>query len=150
MNRADLQTEINARAESIIELLIAQCRDLELLLKLARREAAELERGDFAALMATVRERATLDERLAVYQQQIISLRAQLGQHSPDLESEQAAYLLQLAREIKEQDGRTRVALETVRRQTSERLARLQRATRGSRAYLQDGQTKPVACDRMV
>lgn len=150
MSHTDLQTEINTQAESIVELLIAQCRDLELLLKLARREAAEIERGDFAALMTTVRERATLGERLEIYQQRIMFLRAQMDRQSHGLESEQAARTLQLALAIKEQDEKTRAALEAVRRRTAQSLARLQQATNGTRAYLRDGRNGPVACDRMV
>lgn len=143
--------KINAHADSLIELLIAQCRDLERLLELSRREAAALEREDFSALLETVRERATLGERLEVYHRQLAELRAEMGEDlAPGLKNEWASRTIELAMEIQAQDAETRAALILMRQKTGEQLARLKQARHQVSAYLNEGRRLPIACDRLA
>jgi hypothetical protein len=143
--------KINAHADSLIELLIAQCRDLERLLELSRREAAALEREDFSALLETVRERATLGERLEVYHRQLAELRAEMGEDfAPGLKNEWASRAIELAMKIQAQDAETRAALILMRQKTGEQLALLKQARHQVSAYLNEGRRLPIACDRLA
>ncbi|MGH9902184.1 MAG: flagellar export chaperone FlgN, partial [Pyrinomonadaceae bacterium] len=72
--------QIEPHADSLIELLTAQCADLEQLLALARRETDAAERRDFDEIMRLTNERATLGERLEVFHRQLAELRARMGE----------------------------------------------------------------------
>jgi hypothetical protein len=134
---------------SLMELLIAQCADLEALLALARRETDAAERGDFDELMRVVEARATLGERLEVYHRQIAELRQRLGAAGEAaLRSAAAAQATTLATEILALDARTRPLLLSTRNQLSEECLRLDQTRRGANAYLREGHRPPIAYDQ--
>src|SRR2546428_1987470 len=83
---------IEVKADSLLDLLIGQCADLEALLRLARREEEAVKARNFDELLRVTEERATLGERLEVYHRQIAEMRLRLGEAAaPVLRSEAAS-----------------------------------------------------------
>ncbi len=70
------QKTIEDNSDSIIGILAAQCKDLEVLLSLARREAAALKDNNFDDLLTVTKERASLTDRLEIYHKQLADLRS--------------------------------------------------------------------------
>jgi hypothetical protein len=141
---------LNQRADSVLDLLIAQCADLEVLLALARREEQATAAKNFDEILRVVAERATLGERLEVYQRQIAALRQQLGAAAETaLQSDVARQTVALITEIQTTDNRTRPLLLAARSELLGEQQRLAQAQRGVTAYLRDGRTT-VACDRRI
>jgi hypothetical protein len=144
------QAKIERRAETVIDLLVAQCADLEALLVLARRETAAAEQGDFTEILNLVQERARLGDRLEVHQRQISELRETLGQSFDGVlgnsTAERAAVLIS---EIQSYDARTRPLLEAAKGDASTELQKLNQTQRSVNAYLQDGRAGAVACDQL-
>lgn len=137
------------QADSLMEILSAQCADLEALLGLARLETEAAATGDFAAVMGLVERRVPLVERLEVYHRRIAELRAKLGEGTPGLHGLPLTdRTVRLAAEIQEQDARTRPLLMRAFEETALSLSRLDRGRRGTSAYLRDGRPESVACDR--
>ena len=56
--------KIAENSDSLIELLSAQCGDLEMLLALSREETNAIERGNFESVLDIVSKRAELGNRL--------------------------------------------------------------------------------------
>ncbi len=140
---------ISSQADSLIELLVAQCVDLEALLKLARRETAAAEEQDFAELLNVTRERANLGERLETYHRQIADLRATMDSAAEVvIQSTVAKEAIRLALAIQSQDSTTSSMLTTIRVDTNESMTRLDHGRRGSLAYLSEGRTGGLKCDR--
>lgn len=126
----------------MLDLLIAQCSDLEALLGLARREEAAVQARDFDELLQVVSERATLGERLAVHQRQIADLRQQLGASGAferACQSDVAQQTTALVHEIQATDARTQPLLLATRQTINEEQQRLERGQRGVNAYLREG-----------
>lgn len=142
---------LNHHADSVLDLLIAQCADLEVLLALARREEQATAAKNFDEILHVVAERATLGERLEVYQRQIAELRQQLGAAAAEtvLHSAATQQTLALITEIQTTDNRTRPLLLAARSELLGEQQRLAQAQRGVNAYLRDGHTG-LACDRRV
>lgn len=142
------QARIIEQAESIIELLIAQCADLESLLVLAKRETSVAENGDFEELLQVVEERATLEQKLDVFQRQIENLRESMGYKFDMVMKnsivERAAFLIT---EIQTQDERTRPLLLTARNEASDRLQSVARSQKSINAYSKEQTKSPVAYD---
>jgi hypothetical protein len=133
-----------------MELLIAQCSDLESLLALARRETLAAEENDFNELMTVARDRATLGERLQSYHEQIAELRAMLGRTAePIFGSTVAQEAVRLAVEIQALDARTTTMLATTQAETRQAIACLDQGRRNFVAYLQtDARASGFNCDR--
>jgi hypothetical protein len=142
---------ITSEAESLIELLVAQCADLEALLVLARKEAVASANADFEELLAVTRDRATLGERLESYHRQISELRTRMGpaaQHV--IESTVVKDSIRIVLEVQAQDKHTTSLLTMARKDTLEAITRLDQAHRNSAAYLSDTRTAGLNCDQLV
>jgi hypothetical protein len=144
-------SSIEPQAESVLEILAAQCADLEDLLDLARRETTAAEQGNFEELMRITSVRATLGERLEVYHRQIAEMRARMGEAGePAFRSAMAERAVALAVDIQTQDARTRPLLAAHRDEAAAALAHLSQTRRHVSAYLRDGRSVSVACDQRV
>src|SRR5438270_9383957 len=142
---------IKVKADTLLDLLIGQCADLETLLALARREEEAVKGHNFDELLRVTEERATLGERLEVYHRQIAEMRLRLGEAAePALRSEAATRATLLVRGIMEYDARSRPLLLTARQEMADECLRLDQVRRGTNAYLQGTPKTPVACDRQA
>lgn len=70
---------IDPNVDSVMDILVAQCRDLEVLLNLARQETNAIEKQDFDNLINVVSERSIIGKRLESYHRQLAELRSQFG-----------------------------------------------------------------------
>jgi hypothetical protein len=148
MNRG---ASIESQADTLLDLLIGQCEDLEKLLALSRQETEAARRKDFEEVLRVVAERATLGERLEVYHRQIAELRARLGERAAPVMSCQAvARAVDLAHSVLAQDNVTRPLLVAVRDEAAEQQRQLAHSRRGVSAYLQEGSHAPLACDQLA
>ncbi|HWQ31387.1 MAG TPA: hypothetical protein VNQ79_00775 [Blastocatellia bacterium] len=142
---------VEAQADSLLDLLIAQCADLEALLQLARREAEVAGQGNFEELLRVVSERATLGERLEICHRQITELRERLGETAENAgQNEMAARAAMLAGGILRQDEETRPLLMAARDRISAAAREAERKRRGLSAYLSDGRSHALACDQLA
>ena len=140
---------INSQADSLIELLVAQCADLESLLKLARQESLAVEENDFDRMLAVTSERSILGERLENYHRQISDLRAAMGESADQvLRSTLVKDTIRLALEIESKDAHTSSSLTSVRSNTNCQLTRLEQGRKNSTAYLSEGHIAGIKCDR--
>ena len=130
-----------------MDLLIAQCVDLESLLALARREAVAAEQSDFSELVNVARDRATLGERLESYHRQIAELRASMSAASEPLSADAVTKeTIRLAVEIQALDARTRTMLLTTRGTARSAIDGLEQGRRSFAAYLH-GDTRTSGCN---
>jgi sigma54-dependent transcription regulator len=132
---------------SLMDLALDQCTDLEALLALARREVQAAEQGNFRELMAVVKERATLGERLETYHRQIAELRTALTPAAPAIDV-LAAKSAKLAAEIQLVDALALAVLQSNRERVGRTIAQLEERRRHSVAYLRDGRSNGLSCDR--
>jgi hypothetical protein len=140
---------INSHADSLIDLLVAQCADLEALLKLARRESVAAAENDFEGMLEVTSERATLGARLESYHRQISDLRAAMGESAEHmLQTNLVKDSIRLALEIQSSDKATSSALTQVRTHTNEQLSCLEQGRRNSTAYLSEARLGGMKCDR--
>lgn len=144
------QPKIIEQAESIIELLISQCADLESLLVLAKRETVAIEKGNFEELLGIVEERAAYQQKLDFFQRQIETLRVDLGykfdmvlRHSI---TERAALLIT---QIRVQDEITRPLLLSSRNEALEGLQQTNLSQKSISAYSTEQSKSSVACDTL-
>jgi hypothetical protein len=139
---------IESESDSLIEILTAQCADLENLLSLSKCERLAVEKNDFDGLLEVVGERATIGARLEVYHRQIAELRSRLGQAADPLMGTAAARrAVELAGDIQTQDALTRPLLLAARNDTHVRLQRLNQSHRNASAYLRESRHYAIACD---
>lgn len=142
---------LTTEADSLLDLLIAQCTDLEVLLALSRKETAAVEARDFDEVIRLTAERATLGERLEVYHRQVADMRQRLGaaaetvMHSPTV-----TRITELVYGIMAQDSYTRPLLLELREDIDQQRQHLTRAQRGLTAYLNEGRMPAVACDQLA
>lgn len=142
---------LTTEADSLLNLLIAQCLDLEALLKLSRGEATAVEARDFDAVIRLTAERATLGERLEIYHRQVAELRERLGAAAETvMQSPTATRIMELVNGIVAQDNYTRPLLLEVRQEIDQERQRLNQAQRGLTAYLNEGRMPAVACDQLA
>jgi flagellar biosynthesis/type III secretory pathway chaperone len=142
------KASIEAQADSLMDILAAQCSDLEELLALARRETTAAQERNFEKLLEVVTERATIGERLEIYHQQIAELRMRLGDLSiPALNSDVSQHTAELVASIQAQDACTLPLLINARNELSDQHQKVNQTGRGLSAYLRDGHIVPVACD---
>jgi hypothetical protein len=139
------------KADSLLDLLIGQCADLEALLALAREEEAAAEARNFDEILRVTQERATIGERLETYHRQIAEMRMRLGEAAePALRCAQATRAATLVMGILEHDGRSRPLLLAARQEIAGECLRLDQTRRGMSAYLQENSKTPVACDQQA
>lgn len=142
---------LTAEADTLLDLLIAQCVDLEALLTLSRSEAAAVEARDFDEVIRLTAERATLGERLEVYHRQVAEMRQRLGTAAETvMHSPMATRITELVNRIVAQDNYTRPLLFEVRQEIDQQTQRLTQAQRGLTAYLNEGRPPAVACDQLA
>lgn len=132
-----------------MDLLVAQCSDIESLLGLARQETRAAEEQNFSELFRVAEDRATLGERLQIYHQQISELRTLLG---PSVEhlfgGPVAKEAVRMAVEVQTIDKRTTVLLSEAKNQTRISIAGLDRNRRNFVAYLDsDARANGFNCD---
>ena len=140
---------INSQSDSLIDLLVAQCADLEALLRLARQELTASTSNDFEAMLKVTSERAAIGERLESYHRQISELRAVMGDSVEHiLQSTLVKNSISLALEIQAKDAVATSALVTVRSDTNGQIARLDQGRRNSTAYLNETRSAGMKCDR--
>lgn len=140
--------KIVKKSDSLIELLAAQCADLENLLALARAETAAVEREDFEEILTIVTKRDEISQRLETFQRQIGELRGFLGANETNQKQNSIAErIVETANLTLAQDGKTRLLLSAVRENAAKELQNMEKATRGANAYLRDTQ-KGLAYNR--
>jgi hypothetical protein len=149
-NNQDEKNRISVRqTDSLMDLLIAQCSDLEGLLALARRETVAANSENFDELFVVFGERAKLGDRLENYHRQVAELRDKLGQCAGTyIDPALSTKTIQLVVEIQAQDVKTRSLLLATQTTTSEEIARLDYSQRNSLAYLYGARANGLNCDR--
>lgn len=139
--------KIRENSDSLIELLAAQCVDLENLLALAREESVAAETGNFEGILEIVTKRAEIGSRLETSQRQISELRRQLNLSAafPD-ESAAGKRIIEIANLTIAQDRKTKLLLTDARTDAANELANLEKSQRGTNAYLR-GESKGLSYD---
>ena len=147
----NLHQVITQESNTLIDLLVAQCSDLQKLLSLARRETVAVQENDFDELLSITSERTKLGNRLESYHRQIAELRDAMGETGERIiESNVAREAVKLVTEIQTSDAASKTALALARTQTGESLSRLERGHRSSAAYLQDGKRNSLNYDQRL
>mgnify|MGYP003412434795 FL=1 len=137
-------------SDSLVELLAAQCSDLEKLLALAKEETAAAREGKFTRIWDIVSERSLIGKRLETFHQQIAELRGTLeGQAENIAKYDITNRVLELANLTLLQDGQTRSLLTESCENTTVELKNLEKGHAGSNAYLRQP-TRGLAYDRNV
>ena len=144
-------SRITAEADTLLDLLIEQCKDLESLLALSRGETAAVEARDFDEIIRITSERATLGERLEVYHRQIAEMRQRLGAAAETaMQSPTVTRIAELVNSVQAQDRQTQPLLLTVRQEVAHEQQHLNQVQRGLTAYLNEGRIPAVACDQLA
>jgi len=144
-------TQIETQADSVMDILSAQCADLETLLALARHETKAVERSDFEAVIRIVGERAGLGERLEVYHRQIAEMREQLSESVENpFHGMVAARTAEIVTDIQTQDAHTHKLLMAEHAKASTALARLNQGRRSVNGYLREARAGAVAYDQVI
>lgn len=139
---------VKRNSDSLIELLGAQCSDLEQLLALAREETLAAQQGKFSKIWDIVSERATIGKRLETYHRQISELRGHLESEGENISQYDITNrVIQLANSTLVQDQITRNLLSTSRDEAGSELRTIARSQIGSNAYLREN-TKGLAYSR--
>ncbi len=124
-------------SDSLIELLAAQCADLEKLLALAREETLAAQQGNFLSILDVVSDREKIGKRLESSQQQIAELRHNLGAATDDFFRHEAfTHAIEIATMTLEQDRKTKLLLTGMRDESLEELKNLEKSHRGVSKYL--------------
>ncbi|MEQ1604142.1 MAG: hypothetical protein ABL999_04670 [Pyrinomonadaceae bacterium] len=140
--------KVKDNSESLIELLGAQCSDLEQLLALARQETAAAQEGKFLKIWDIVSERSAIGKRLETYHRQISELRGNLEAAGESVNQfDITNRVIELANSTLVQDQKTRSLLTASRDQAVEGLNALSKGHAGSNAYLKEN-TKGLAYSR--
>jgi flagellar biosynthesis/type III secretory pathway chaperone len=140
--------KVKDNSESLIELLGAQCTDLEQLLALAREETVAAQEGKFLKIWDIVSERAAIGKRLETYHRQISELRGNLEAAGENVNQfDITNRVIELANSTLVQDQKTRSLLTASRDQATEGLKALSKGHIGSNAYLKEN-TKGLAYSR--
>ena len=147
----DFKSRVKKEADTLLDLLIGQCEDLESLLELSRREHEATARLEFEEVFRVTSERATIGERLEVCHRQISDLKGRLGQAAtPIMESETGLKITELVGTILAQDQSTAELLSRTRTEMIIAKDELGKRQRGLNAYLQEGKMPSVACDQLA
>ena len=142
--------EIAKKSDSLIELLTAQCADLEKLLDLARAETLAAKEGNFLGILDIVSDRELIGKRLETYHLQICELRSSLGENAESIRrSEIAKRVVEIAELTIAQDNMNRLLLTDSKEKSFEELGIAERSHRGNNAYLRV-QEKGLAYDKSI
>lgn len=130
---------IKRSSESLINLLGAQCSDLEKLLSLAKDETAAAQEGKFLKVWDIVSERAKIGRRLEAFHRQIAELRDYLESHGENVgQYDITNRVVEFANLTLLQDQKTRQLLTESRDKSYQELKNLDRAQAGTVAYLKE------------
>lgn len=136
------------KSDSLIELLAAQCGDLEKLLALAREETLAAQQGKFLKIWDIVSERDAIGRRLETFQRQISELRGHLESKGESVNQYDITNrVIEFANLTLAQDQKTRLLLTETRGETLESLRNLEKSQHGANAYLRE-QSKGLAYSR--
>lgn len=140
--------KIKENSDSLIELLGAQCSDLEKLLALAKEETGAAEQRNFTRIWDIVTERALIGRRLDAYHQQISELRARLESDGENPSKyDITGRVIELANLTLIQDQQTRKLLNESREESLSTIRGLSTSRTGMNAYLAE-KTKGLAYSR--
>ncbi len=140
--------DVIQNSDSLIELLGAQCSDLEKLLALAREETQAAQEGRFLKIWDIVTERAAVGKRLETFQRQISELRGHLESKGENVSQYDITNrVVELANQTVLQDQTTRMLLAEARDEATDGLKKLGRFSTGTNAYLRET-TKGLAYNR--
>jgi flagellar biosynthesis/type III secretory pathway chaperone len=129
---------LHSHSDSLMDLLAAQCADLEALLLLARRESVAARMGSFEDLLTITQARLGLGEQLEEHHRQIMSLRETFaGPQRSRAADELTERTRQLAVEIQAHDAGTTALLVTSRARLGQEISALEKNQQNSMAYLQ-------------
>ncbi len=135
-------------SDSLIELLGAQCAELENLLALAREETIAAQEGRFLKIWEIVSERATIGKKLETYQQQISELRGHLESKGENVNKYDITNrVIELANMTLVQDQQTRTLLAQSREEAADGLRKIGKNHASTNAYLREN-TKGLAYSR--
>ena len=150
-NNQDHKDKFSERqADSLMDLLIAQCSDLEGLLALARRENVAANSKNFSELFVVYGERARVGDRLESYHRQVSELRGRLAKSAGTyMDPVLSTKTVQLVVEIRAQDAKTKLLLMSTQVRTTEDIARLNYTQRNALAYLHGTPANGLKCDRL-
>ena len=124
-------------SDSLIELLAAQCSDLERLLALAKDETEAAREGKFTRIWDIVTERSVIGKRLETFHQQIAELRNSLEARGENVHRYNiTGRVIELANLTLLQDQETHLLLADTRETTLEDLRELEKGQLGTNAYL--------------
>ncbi len=141
---------VEKTSDSLIELLVAQCDDLEKLLALAREETLAAQNGNFLSILDIVSDREKISQRLEVFQEQIGELRQNLSASETGfVRDELFNHTIELATMTLRQDKETKLLLGGMRDEALEELSNLDKSQRGTTKYLYQ-QTKGLSYSRNV
>lgn len=130
---------VTKNSDSLMELLAAQCADLEKLLLLAREETLAAEQGKFSKIWDIVSERAAIGARLETYQHQIGELRTRLESSGVSVNQyDITSRVIEFASLTLAQDQKTRLLLTDSREEALTGLKNLEKSNRGANAYLHE------------
>ena len=135
-------------SDTLVELLAAQCADLENLLALAREETIAAREGRFTRIWDIVSERGKIGRRLETFHQQIAELRSSLeAQGDNPMKYDITGRVIELANLTLIQDQETRLLLSETKEKTAEELRELGKGQAGTNAYLRQP-TRGLSYDR--
>jgi flagellar biosynthesis/type III secretory pathway chaperone len=140
---------LKKKSDSLMELLGAQCSDLEKLLGLAREESFAAENGMFLRIWEIVSARAVIAERLETYHRQITELRTHLeSEGEPMSNYDITNRVIELANMTLAQDQKTRHLLTGMRDDSRSSIHNLERSYQQSNKYLnEDRRGLTYACE---
>jgi hypothetical protein len=135
-------------SDTLVELLAAQCTELEKLLALAREETEAAKDRNFLKVWDIVSERAAIGKRLETFQQQIGELRGALESEGHNLSQHDITdRVIELANLTLVQDQRTRLLLAASRDEATEEMRNLETFKYRTNAYFHE-RTKGLALQR--
>lgn len=135
-------------SDTLVELLTAQCSDLEKLLSLAKEETVAAEKGKFTRIWDIVSERNILGKRLETYHQQIAELRTALESRGEKFGNYDVTdRVVELANLTLIQDQQTSKLLTESRELTSTEMINLEKSNTGTKVYLRQP-TRGLSYDR--
>lgn len=142
------QENVVKASDSLIELLVAQCTDLEQLLALAREETLAAQQGNFLSILDIVSDREKISNRIEVFQQQISELRVTLSSNEENFfRREEFAHAIEIATLTLEQDRQSKLLLTGLRDESLAELKNLEKSHRGVNKYL-SAESKGLAYNR--
>lgn len=137
-------------SDTLVELLTAQCADLEKLLSLAKEETVAAEAGKFTRIWDIVSERNSIGRRLETFHQQIAELRTSLGSQGDSVgKYDITARVIELSNLTLIQDQQTRKLLAEARDKATTEMIQLDRSQSGTDAYMRQP-TRGLSYDREV